>query len=339
MRKSNHTYISIRQRYQEKRSGEDYHKKRKSRVERWKRGETYHFSVRSKNVDIINLKAPTDFSFIDNTDDILEYIRIGRQVIRNNQSVRFDIADISRLTPEVIPLLISHLRDPNFNRSLAIHGNAPSNNKFQKIFTESGFYSYVRSRTKFQASDLSLMHNESNVKVKPDLAGKAVEMIMNHGKYGEDYIEPIYNIFIELMSNTHSHANLNKFGISKWWLYAYVNEDNKTIDISFTDLGVGIFKSVIVKSYLKRIGRSLKMVDNSTLVKDLLDGKIQSRIEKDREIRGKGIPQILEYSHLDCFKQFYLITNDMKIDFKTRASTKLKESLHGTFYFIQLKSN
>ena len=82
----------------------------------------------------------------------------------------------------------------------------------------------------------------------------------------------------------------------------------------------------------------MRIVDNSSLVSDLLSGKVQSRIEIDNEIRGKGIPQIVEYSKLDCFEKFLLITNDVKIDLKENKWEKLNTGLAGTFYFIQFKN-
>lgn len=329
---------NYRQIYEEKRSGTGYKEDRKYRLEKWKRDSMFARPINSTNYDIINLPAPQNFSLINNTDEVLAYLRIGKENLRNGNSVRFDISKISQLTPDTIPLLISHIRDMNYSRNIPIHGNAPEIDKFRKRFTESGFYKHVKSKTKYKVAKDNIMHNESNVKVKPDIAGDSVEVIFNHCPYGEDFVEPIYNIFIELMSNTHHHANLSRYGSSKWWLYLFTDEETQEISLSFLDLGVGIFKSLIFRSYLKKLGRSLKLTDNTSLVADLLNGKIQSRIEIDNEIRGKGIPQIVEYSKLDCFEEFYLITNDVKIDLKTNTSTKLKEKLNGTFYFVKLKT-
>lgn len=329
----------IRKRYQEKRLGKTYEIRRLKRLQSWKNSPQYNSENRYKSYDVHNLVAPNNFSLIENTDNILSYIKTARKVLRGKNSVKIDISQIKRLTPDIIPFLISHLRDQNFNQFMPIHGNAPENEIFKKIFTESGFYKYVQSKSKFQTSKLNIMHNESNFKVKPDIAGTAVELILEGRKYDEAYIEPIYNIFIELMSNTHHHADLKEYGTSKWWLYVYVDEENKKTSISFLDLGVGIFKSLIVRSYLKRIGQTLKLVNNSLLVQDILSGKIQSRIEIDKEIRGKGIPQIVEYAKYGCFESFYLITNNMKIDLKNGTYIKLNEELKGTFYFIQINHN
>ncbi|RZJ49276.1 MAG: hypothetical protein EOO44_18560, partial [Flavobacterium sp.] len=333
MKKKKKRYFSSRQRYQEKRSGKVYRDLRRRRLERWK---SSSYIIRSKSVvrehEIVNLPAPPDFSLVNNTNTVLNYIENARKTLKRQKEIIFDISKITNLTPETIPLLISHIKDLKFRNFMTIHGNAPDDDKFKKLFTESGFYKHVRSKNEFVVSVNNLMHNESNFKVKPELAGEIVEMIMERGNLSDLFIEPIYNIFIELMSNTHHHADLSKYGSSKWWLFLFIDNDAKKISISFIDLGVGIFKSMIVKSYIKRIGLTTRLIDNSILVKDILNGKIQSRIEKDNEIRGKGIPQVVQYAREGCFNKFYLITNNIMIDLKDSSFKKLTSELKGTFY-------
>ncbi len=116
------------------------------------------------------------------------------------------------------------------------------------------------------------------------------------------------------------------------------NEPEKAItSYSFLDLGVGIFESVVVKNYLKRI-RGTILYPNINLVDDLLKGKIPSRMEEDKEIRGKGIPQIVRHSQSDHFKSFYIIANDVKIDLKNQSKEQLNFNLNGTFLYWELQN-
>jgi len=328
----------IRGTYQEKRSGKTYRIARQRRLKRWKDSKDFFVVPKGYVHNIVNLSAPINFSFIEYTNDVLEYLKVGRENLKNHNAIRFDVSKIEYFTPEVIPLLISHIKEISFNNKVPIHGNAPENEKFRQIFTQSGLYNYVKSKKKYKIAENNLLHKEANFKVKPDIAARSVEMIIKNCNCNQEYVEPIYNIFIELMSNTHHHANLKQYGYSKWWLYVFHDETTKKISLSFLDLGVGIFKSMIVRTYLKKIGRSLKLVDNVGLVSDLLSGKVQSRIDIDNEIRGKGIPQIVEYSKLECFEKFLLITNDVKIDLKTDKTEKLTSNLRGTFYYIEFKN-
>lgn len=75
---------------------------------------------------------------------------------------------------------------------------------------------------------------------------------------------------------------------------------------------------------------------NVDLVQDLLDGKIKSREIIDNNIRGKGIPQIARNSQQDVFRRAYIISNDVKINLKTRDAEKLKNNFQGTCLYWEL---
>jgi len=321
--------------YQLKRSGWRYFSERERRLRRWKSGGEYRVST-NKYTTIENLESPTNLSFIDNTEGVLEYLKSAAKYAQVFQPIRFDISNITSLTPETIPLLLSHITSLGYNKRVAIYGNSPNNENFRKLFTESGFFDHVRSKVNPTAREKNLMHKETFYIVKPDIAAKALALATANLNYDEDKMESVYNIFVELMSNTHHHASLEKYGDVRWWLYVYSNPDTGLNSVSFLDLGVGIFKSLIVKNYLVSIGKKLNLIKNIDYVDDLISGKIQSRIEIDKKMRGKGIPQIVQYSSLDHFRKFYIITNDIKLDLKGKTKLQLKNSFKGTFYYFEL---
>lgn len=325
--------------YQEKRSGRKYDLERKRRLLRWKESDIIHAVSPNEYLPTKNLPSPKEMNFIEYTDKLLEYLDVARYFLKHKRSINLDISKIESLSPDCIPILISHILHTPFNRKIPIFGNAPEDIKLKKLFTESGFYDFVRSKIKFKKSDQSLMHKESNFKVKTDVAERASLLAFGNGNYDEYQLESIYNIFIEMMSNTHHHASLENYGISKWWLYVFSNRETNVTSISFLDLGVGIFKSMIVKNYFLKLGKDIKLIKNINFVDQLLNGEIQSRIDVDNEIRGKGIPQILEYAKLDHFTKFYLITNDIKVDLKTKERFQLQNNFKGTFYHFELCSN
>jgi hypothetical protein len=326
-----------RQRYQDKRLKKNYKKKRAKRITGWKSNVDYKFTSQ-RNLPIINnLIAPSKFSFLENTDEILEYLRSAKAFLKNKEAVRFDISKIEYISPDTIPLLIAHIRNPKFNCGTPIHGNAPDDSSFKEMFTKSGFYKYVKSIGSHETAKNNIMHNESKFKVVPDIAGSIVEIVTENCNYNDVQTEAIYNVLIEMMSNTYHHADLKKYGHSRWWLHMYSDTKCDNISLSFFDLGVGIFKSIVVQSFIQKLGLNIKILGNKVLVQDLLEGKIQSRIEADGKIRGKGLPQIVENSKLSCFSQFHLISNNIKIDLKSNSSIELNESLSGTFYYIKFE--
>lgn len=280
--------------------------------------------------------APKVFSLINNTNEVLNYFAEAERIMRNGDNIVLDISEVTELTPDTIALLVASVKDPDFTHESVARGNAPKNQYLQKLFLESGFYDHVNSQGFKKVGKDNLLHKEVDRVVVTDIAKKAsLTGIKNVFKNEKPY-EPLYNTIIECMSNTNNHANLKHSGQCNWWLYVYNDPKSNSTSYSFLDLGVGIFKSAVVENYVKNIIKKAGLYNNINLVDDLLGGKIKSRISKDREIRGKGIPEILRHSKLEHFKSFYLIANDVKIDLKSMKREQLTNSLHGTFWYWEL---
>ncbi|MBN8670454.1 MAG: hypothetical protein J0L80_07190 [Chitinophagales bacterium] len=323
-----------RQRYQLKRSRKRYQQTRQKRIFRWLTKSDVKEIKKKDKTKTKNHVAPKNFSLINNTEKMLSYLHESRKIIKDRKPINLDISRITKMTPDSIALVISTITNPLWNHKTIVKGNAPKDIRLRKEFVESGFYNYVKSKIPVRSYENSLMHKETSKIVKPDIAGSAIDIILNKQQLNDDEIDAVYTIFIELMSNTLHHADMEKFAVSNWWLYVS-NENGKTC-VTFVDLGVGIFKSIHVRNYFKAIGKSLKLIKNVDYVEELLSGKIGSRIEKDNSIRGKGIPQIVKSSKLDCFKKFFIISNDVKIDLKNNIYEGLENKFRGTFFYFEL---
>ena len=335
MRKSN--FIKLyRVRYQEKRRTEKYKKKRINRLKA--RIPNSSQNTGWSKVEPEKVPAPEKLSLINHPNELVNYLKTVKKIAKYGHPILVDISHVTVMTYETIPVLISFIKNKKYFYDGQIHGNAPDKECLKKIFTESGFYDFVNSKSKFKSATENLLHQESNFKVKPEIAGRVTDLIETALDFNvtEDELEAIYNIFIELMSNTHHHADMTKYGHTKWWLFAHCAKDE--INITFVDQGIGIFKSRVVKEKIKKLGLNIKILTNLILVDDLLEGKIQSRIDIDNEIRGKGLPQIVEYSKLDVFESFYIITNDIWINLKNRDRKKLTNSFNGTLINFTIKN-
>lgn len=288
--------------------------------------------------DFSNYTAPKKFSFINNTHEVLKYFDEAERLFRRKIRLNLDISEIDELTPDAISLLVAKVNDPHFHHGSGYIGGAPRNPELQKLFTQSGFYDFVQSTvSNKKAQGGNLLHRERHYKVVPQIAQRAALTGMRH-TFGNDVpYEPLYDVLIECMSNTNNHASSKVSKKCNWWLYVYSDPSTKISSYSFLDLGVGIFESMIVRNYIRNIMKGNLLWKNITFVDDLLSGKIQSRIEEDREIRGKGIPQIVEYSRLDTFKKFVIITNDVKIDLKTFEREQLDCDFKGTFLYWEIQ--
>jgi len=352
MGKKNRLLGNIRARYQKKRKSKKWKHRKLSKVREKKRKASYerllrryekirrdqarkeYYLQRSKTP--IALKAPADFSLINNTDEILEYWENVGSELQKKENVFVDIDHIESLTSDAVALMIAYINNSDFMNDSIIVGRAPRKRNLAKIFTQSGFYKYVFSQGKFDISNGEILHKETNNKVVPEIAVSSFLVGAEH-TFGKDIpFDGLYEILIECMSNTHNHASLNRKDKCKWWIYTHP-DDHKVTCYSFLDLGVGIFESMRTKGFFTKVLKTVGIYKNIDFVTDLLDGKIQSRMEKDRKIRGKGIPEIVKHSKNDLFRTFILITNDVKIDLKTGECQQLGHNFSGTFFYWEIK--
>lgn len=319
----------------------------KRHTEKWKRRKRNHKILihttkvrKSKQIKKvpIPLIAPKNFSLIDNTNEVLAYFSESERVLKSKENIILDVSDVDILTPDTLLLMIASINDKDFIHGSIVSGNAPKKPDLLKLFTESGFYDHVKTSGRFAISKENLLHKEVNKKVVSQVAKEASLTGIRHVFGNEKPFEQLYEILVECMSNTNNHADLHTRGKCNWWLYAYNIPNEKITSYSFLDLGVGIFESAVVKNYIKNLAKGTFLYRNINLVNDLLSGKLQSRTEEDNEIRGKGIPQIVEHSKSNHFKKFYIIANDVLIDLKTGGREQLKHRLNGTFLYWELQN-
>lgn len=283
-----------------------------------------------------NLPSPPNFSFINNTEKVIDYLNLAEKTIRERKQIIFDISEITDLTPDAITLLIAKINHKKFNRGIQIQGNAPKNEQLRTIFIESDFYSYVHSKIpKYKKDNNLLLHKETNNKVEPKIAKEACLIGIRHTFQNEEIYEPLYNILIEAMQNTNNHADLDTRGKYDWWLYVYGDPITRITSYSFLDLGVGIFESLPVQNWRRNFLTKLNISSNLDLVDKLFAGEISSRTGKGE--RGKGLPQIYQCAQDQNIKEFKIISNDVYADLKNNQHRKLSTTFAGTLLYWEIK--
>lgn len=288
------------------------------------------------NKEYIRMTAPKNFNLVDNTNEVLKYFEDSQNLLRAENNVNLDISEVDILTPPTIALMIANINSDDFIFKSHISGNAPIKHELNKLFTESGFYDHVKTKGAFKHGKNTLLHKEVHTKVVPEIAKEATQVGTRHVFNNENPLDIIYDTLVECMQNTNNHASLRHKGTCYWWLYVYSDPKKQMTSYTFLDLGVGIFNSIVIRNYIKKVFSLIPFNGNVYLVDDLLSGKIGSRLSIDREIRGKGIPQIASDSKSNFFKNFYIIANDVKIDLKSGNKEALKFNLNGTMLYWEL---
>ncbi|MEZ4910278.1 MAG: hypothetical protein R2774_05400 [Saprospiraceae bacterium] len=330
-------HVVRRSNYEMKRRRPQYKKKKafKKQLLRLNKDIIYkHQGVKEYYKEII--EAPHEFSFIENTENILRYLNKAHKKLKNDIGVFFDLQNIKSVTSDSVAVLLAHIDDKEFTGTSTVEGNYPKDKSLQKYFVNSGLHNFVKTSVNGDTG-LNVLHKESHIKVKPELAHHACLNLLNHCNVSFDDLEPIYNIIIECMQNTNNHASLNLECKYRWWLLSFFDDDDCSTSYTFLDLGVGIFDSLVVKDFINRNLHKFGIVSNEKLASLLLKGQIQSRIEKDNNIRGKGIKQILKYSKLELFESFFLVSNNIHINLKSEHITLLSENFSGTLYYWKIK--
>lgn len=281
-----------------------------------------------------DLVAPENFSLIDNQDEMLRYFREARNQIEKRNQIRFNLAGIEHMTPDAIALLIAHVQDASFNHGIRIRGIPPKDQDLAKIFALSGFYDHVSTDLPVTKSKSNmLLHRVTNNKVENVIAKRASIMAVTHTFKDGRKFRPIYEILIEAMANTNNHAG-HRAGMYDWWIFIYNYPDEDVTAFSFVDLGVGIFQSLSVQSFVRKFATALGITSNAALVPRLFTGEISSRT--GLEERGKGLPLIYNHAQNHNFRTFKIIANDVYADLKTGINIEMGAPLLGTFLYFEL---
>lgn len=297
---------------------------------------------RVKNKNWKKVSFPKKIELIHEPDSTLEYFNQAYKYFRTNNNIEFDLSLVSYFSPESIALFAACIADKRYTNNMNSIGNMPKSFLLRKLFYESGFFDHVTVQNtnsqpvKRKAN--KLLHKITDFEVETDIATEFCLYVKNkiNAKYIDD-LEPLYVILIEAMQNTNNHASdsHNNKGKYDWWLYRYENKNEKITHFTFLDIGVGVFNSLSVRNWKRKLSESVRITSNLDLVDDLMEGKIKSRTL--RKNRGKGVPQICNSSLDEMFDEFFMLSNDILINLKTGSKKKLKEEFHGTMYYWTIK--
>ncbi len=279
---------------------------------------------------------PSRVRLIEEPNETLSHFNQAYKYYKKGHNVDYDLSDIIQFSPESIAVLAACIASIQFTQNMGSRGNLPKNYILRKVFKESGFFDHVNILNEnlkaISKKSAQLLHKVTNDKVETGIAKDACRYMMPklNAKYIDD-LEPLYVIIIEAMQNTNNHASGKSKIEYDWWIYRYLDKSKGIVHFTFLDIGVGVFNSLPVMNFLRRLKNTANISSNLDLVEDLLNGKIKSRTK--RKDRGKGIPQIYEQSKDEMFKDFYILSNDILIDAKNDINLKLEEEFYGTLYY------
>jgi len=278
-----------------------------------------------------NKKAPSNFSFIENTEAILQYLDELKALFCQRKNVLINLKDITNLTNDAIVLLLSFVKNPKIVNGVAIRGNYPKDENLRKIFVESGVFNNNNGNEDETKNYILTRRN------KKAEGGIAAELIKRATKavFGEEGRCPgVYRALMESMANTCYHAKPQQIGEETWWLTVYHDKEDNHVSFAFIDLGVGIFKSSNVSGFREQLSMMFSIKDNRDVLKEIISGNKLSSTKIP--YRGKGIPTIYKGLERNYYSNLKIISNDVKADLSINKFEKLKKEFKGTFLYFEL---
>ena len=280
--------------------------------------------------------APSNFSLVYNSEETINYFNnilyfFEKENHRIN-TLYFDVGNIKSITIDAIMYLLAIIYNINNvrNKIISVRGNLPRDRNIREIFIKSRFTNILEN-DEFN----SLKGNKgilSGDDINGDIIGDIIDDIRkNHNKYKKYNFSYLYNILVELMENTISHAYEKKYFMMYRW-YLYIDYSDK-INITFVDTGLGIPKT-INKKYIENVSDFFLKNKSSRYILSALKGEYRTRTKE--KYRGKGLPQIFQYYKENKIKKLKIISCKEKVDMENDISSNIKSHLTGTVFYWEI---
>jgi len=292
-----------------------------------KRGRSVRVSaVRKAHHHIVkDFTAPECFSLVENAEETLLFFNDVFDRLRHEYSVNLNLENVRKITPDAILYMLSLLEMFKTKRGICISGNAPKDKLCGHIFTESGFYNYVKSDYTPRKDQTYILEVRSADKVVGKLAHEVVLFV--HEKI-KDKIpvlvrRKVYTTILECMGNTREHAYTGHEEYhTKWWLMALFDEQSCSVTFAILDNGQGIPKTV-----RKKIFERLWPSDNK-LIQSALKGDFRTRTNE--QWRGKGLPKIQKTLDEGIIRNLVVLSNHGYVNYGTDLFGDLEQKFYGT---------
>src|SRR6266436_2020579 len=256
----------------------------------------------------IPLKVPNDFSVISNPEETIGFLPEFAFIAKNN-NLNLDLRGITHITADAITALIAAIQA--LGQTRIVRGSIPDDPETRDILIQSGFFEHVRSRHALPPQKKGRISRQESKLVEPLIAKELIHIGTEAIHGTPQRCHGAYRALIECMSNTHNHAagKHGKFGVrEKWYSTVYADIQQRRVCYTFLDTGVGIFRSVRIGG-IRKAYRLLNIQDNCDILKDILQGKVES--STGYPYRGKGLPSIYRLSLQGGIKSLILVSNDV----------------------------
>jgi len=298
--------------------------------------------------DYFKVHAPEKLSFIDNPNEVVEFIALLKYHFDKRNKVFVVLKNVTEITYDTIVVLLSIM--VKFKASgIDFNGDFPDHRLANKVLNKSQFILYLykefKERDRYDLGQQSSIHTHAWKDVDAELGSKLIEQA-SKTVWGEvRRCQGIQRTLIELMLNTNNHADDSKKREKHWWLSVHHNNSENKVSFAFIDFGIGVFTSLNNKrsgsrffGILKKLKEKWQYGNNSDLLKLIMDGTLH-KTATGKPHHGKGLPCINMALQRNQISNLNIITNDVYANIDNNVFKTLPKSFSGTFVYWELNKN
>ncbi len=282
--------------------------------------------------------APQNFSFMKNPKETIDFFYKVISFISSDSNygkhLFFDISRIQNLSIDALMYLLAIIKNLRSHyRKYTFSGNEPQNEKIRKMFKESGFYNYVGYN-----GNEPLTRSKDNIQIlcgnnaDPKSAKTILDYVSGITSKKQRELSYLYDIIVELMSNTYSHAyqGKNLALLRNWYCFIEYNKDENRLVFSFLDTGEGIPKTVR-KKWKEKLD-FLGIIKESEYVISALSGDFRTSTNDKKH--GKGLPAIKKYCNDGLISELRILSSRafIRVTERELESEELNAALVGTIF-------
>lgn len=306
-------------------------------------GNNYYMDAKT---GYIGLKAPTNFSIINNTEEVAKYFNKMELIFKvkniDGACLYFDLSQVKKITIDAIMymnamVLLFMERSKDVDKEVGLFW---PNDKKCKMFAKScGIKDFMIKRkenevVKSKNDNFNINGGEkTDIKKVKEIALYSCEKLNLERK--DIYF--ISNTMVELMNNTEQHA-YDKDDRKLWFIF--IENTKNSLKYYFFDTGKGIYKTM-----RKSFGNDLKAIleeDQSYFIFEALKRTIP-RSSTSQENRNTGLPEIYKYySDLKLLSNLKIISGRGVCEFYDSNRKKpllwnLETEFNGTLFYWEVK--
>ncbi|UOQ65855.1 hypothetical protein [Hymenobacter volaticus] len=356
-------------------------KKNKNRKANGKTREQIRLENKLNRNPFTKIAAPIDISLKRSTDDFIKFINKIRYTYQYKKSTHIDFSSVEFIDKDSVVVIVAALVQ-HIAGKVILKITRPKNKDINNILIETGLYKklddkYIEAnyyRIRLNKNTETLSHRKVDFSIAERIVVEASKYV-----WGEPKRCPgLYKVLIELMHNTHNHANKKVRGQQNWWLSIIEDNENKVVKFSFVDFGLGIIRNLDNKKQGEKFYNWRKILQELVLTKVgtvygrdvfmfgfiysafepeylrlLLEGSLHKEEKRQKSknkndmrrtstnlyYRGKGLPTLKQTLDRNHIKKLFGITNNVRADIDNNLYEYVNEDFSGTFFSWELDAD